>query len=821
MLGEAEQKKWERDMTALGIARFREQERKAKEHERFTGTSAGARLVRVYLSQVSAEIAERVNAPARGRKGPQRMHMKLLKGLDFDKLAMFTLYRVIECVYKPATLTRVAASIGVMVEDELRFSQFEIELPEYYNAVIRDLDARNSVQYRHRHRVLVNTMNSKGVEWHSWTNATHIGVGLILLSAAEASSDLIQRVRRGKNVVIEPTREVLDWIEKHDESIEVMLPDRMPCVRPPEDWTTWKDGGFLTKRLRGLTPLVKTRSGQQRDTQEPLLDTADMPEVFRSVNALQRTSWSINRGILDVAREIWDRGLDLGIPRSQPYEIPPAPIGKDQNPRDLHGDARQRFEAWKAEARVLHGLETERKAAIMSTTRAIRMASRMEHLDLLWIVYQLDFRGRAYTTANGVSPQGGDLSRALLHFGEAKPLGDRGWYWFRVHGANKYGYDKVHYDDRVKWVQNRADAFVAAGVDPLGNADVWKDADKPFQFLAWCMEFAAAVRTEGGPARFKSRLPVALDGSCNGLQHFSAMLRDPVGGKSVNLLPGDKPADIYRDVADVATARLQEILTNPAHEHYALAANWMELFRQVSDGTMGRKVAKKPVMTLPYGSTLQTCTQSVHGWFLEQRMDFFPKNTAFRHSIFLAKVLWDSIGAVVIAARAGMNWLQQCARVLAGANEPVIYHNPLGFPMVQFAPRTENIRIDAQIGGRLTLQLRKELPGLDTHKAALGVSPNLVHTIDACHMHKVVAEGARRGITHFAMIHDDFGVHACHADEWHKIIREQFIQLHTEHDVLADFKEQQEQRTGLVLPPLPEQGNLDIHEVSKSLFFFG
>ena len=107
------------------------------------------------------------------------------------------------------------------------------------------------------------------------------------------------------------------------------------------------------------------------------------------------------------------------------------------------------------------------------------------------------------------------------------------------------------------------------------------------------------------------------------------------------------------------------------------------------------------------------------------------------------------------------------------------------------------------------------------YKASSGSSPNLVHTIDAAHMHMVVAEGARRGFTHFAMIHDDFGVHACHIDEWHEIIREQFIKLHTEHNVLQEFKDQQESRTGVELPPVPDRGDLEIYEVSKSLFFFG
>jgi len=141
--------------------------------------------------------------------------------------------------------------------------------------------------------------------------------------------------------------------------------------------------------------------------------------------------------------------------------------------------------------------------------------------------------------------------------------------------------------------------------------------------------------------------------------------------------------------------------------------------------------------------------------------------------------------------------------------------------MVQFAPNTEENRIQAQIGGRVRLTIRTELPGVNQYKAASGSSPNLVHSVDAAHMHMVVAEGARQGLTHFAMIHDDFGVHARYVDQWHSIIRDQFIKLHSETDVLAEFKLQQEERTGIALPDLPERGNLDLESVRKSLFFFG
>lgn len=68
----------------------------------------------------------------------------------------------------------------------------------------------------------------------------------------------------------------------------------------------------------------------------------------------------------------------------------------------------------------------------------------------------------------------------------------------------------------------------------------WQSAEKPWETLAACTEVRDALAT-GNPAEFVSRLPVQIDGSCNGLQHYAALSRDLEGGTSVNLMPCDRP----------------------------------------------------------------------------------------------------------------------------------------------------------------------------------------------------------------------------------------------------------------------------------------
>ena len=80
----------------------------------------------------------------------------------------------------------------------------------------------------------------------------------------------------------------------------------------------------------------------------------------------------------------------------------------------------------------------------------------------------------------------------------------------------------------------------SASESTLARRRWWQSADAPWQCLAACMEVRDALAS-GDPAAFRSRLPVQMDGSCNGLQHYAALSRDAPGAHAVNLLPVDRP----------------------------------------------------------------------------------------------------------------------------------------------------------------------------------------------------------------------------------------------------------------------------------------
>lgn len=177
----------------------------------------------------------------------------------------------------------------------------------------------------------------------------------------------------------------------------------------------------------------------------------------------------------------------------------------------------------------------------------------------------MDFRGRAYPIPPHLSHIGDDLSRGLLLFQEAKPLGDRGLRWLKIHLANLFGYDKANFDERVGWVEEHLPDIYDSAEKPLEvsfwlsdfltrpkniaqGRRWWLKADDPWQFLATSMELRNALESDD-PTAYLSSLPIHQDGTCNGLQHYAALGGDDNGARQVNLAAADRPSDVYTHVS--------------------------------------------------------------------------------------------------------------------------------------------------------------------------------------------------------------------------------------------------------------------------------
>lgn len=126
--------------------------------------------------------------------------------------------------------------------------------------------------------------------------------------------------------------------------------------------------------------------------------------------------------------------------------------------------------------------------------------------------------------------------------------------------------------------------------NPLTGDRWWTTADKPWQALATCFELNEVMKMDN-PEEFISHQPVHQDGTCNGLQHYAALGGDVEGATQVNLVPSDKPQDVYAHVARLVQKRLE------------IAAEKGDENAKILKDKITRKVVKQTVMTNVYGVT--------------------------------------------------------------------------------------------------------------------------------------------------------------------------------------------------------------------------
>ncbi|MGX9244285.1 DNA-directed RNA polymerase, partial [Pantoea dispersa] len=236
------------------------------------------------------------------------------------------------------------------------------------------------------------------------------------------------------------------------------------------------------------------------------------------------------------------------------------------------------------------------------------------------------------------------------------------------------------------------------------------------------------------------------------IQHFSAMLRDHIGGHAVNLTPSGKVQDIYRIVSDRIEEELKVLLVNGTdnemvtHEDKKtgeiterLKLGTRELARQWLTYGMSRKVTKRSVMTLAYGSKEYGFADQVYEDIVMPAIDsgsgamFTEPSQASR---FMAKMIWEAVSVTVVAAVDAMKWLQGAAKLLAAEVKdkktgeilkpclPVHWVTPDGFPVWQEYRKKDTTRLNLMFLGSFNLQptvnkgTKKEL---DKHKQESGM----------------------------------------------------------------------------------------------------
>ena len=573
----------------------------------------------------------------------------------------------------------------------------------------------------------------------------------------------------------------------------------------------------------------------------------EFQRYLEAVNLQQAVAWRINLPLLDLARRLTAFATD---PAAREAESRAAGLDEAAGAalRDWIEEAfyKPKPAETRARRRYQRPGEVLDHPLMHSALTALQAAGDGDRARF-FLPWKADYRGRIYAETPWLTPQGGDLQRALFEFADGRPLEASGVVALRRHGANLVsrrriladlglaGRQVVTLEERERWVRDHEPEILACAAAPLAEP-FWREAaDKPMQFLAFCLAYRQWSLSPDLPVH----LPVQIDGTCNGLQHIAVLTGDADLARAVNVLPREDglPGDIYSEIATAATGTLGGIdpLLGRDTKHpegLRLADAWLA---QEPGTWLNRATAKKVIMTIPYGArensqaayVAETIADAVAdalrrdptpaqvealcAWVNADAARFkvvlrltgrlFPelRNQAFSTdpdaaeaarelqrlrtlTAFAARVIVKHLRHALSRRFPSVDgfsaWLGRQAGACAGL--PLLWPSPLGFPVCQdkFALEGRSATARLRGGQSIRVDLERLSERVEPHKQQDALLPNLIHSLDATHLAMTLVRAHEAGVPGIGSIHDCLLCHPNDADTLGRVVRERFAALY-------------------------------------------
>lgn len=801
----------------------------------YGATVEGTHIAQACYERLAEALEAKLGEPVIPSKGWDEKVHRLLKTISPHYLALYGISNALRGAIGQQSFLTLCCDTGRGINHEL----FANDLRLHDEALKEKIEKWVSEKHGNlKHRLLAARSVAKKMGFsfvNQWKPSQLAAVGCFVLDTLlETLGDLFVKTPVGDEYRIEITEGAASLASSAMKQFINANPVFLPTLVPPVPWTDWNVGGPVDPVAQKMGSVVRTRHRETVAAVKRAIKSGQMQPALDALNAVQATPWRVNAYLLHVIKECHKRGIAVeGLPQAEDYPLPSLEDGVwDQMDDDQK-------KAWRAE-----------KSGVLQANRALkadrlRYEEDMETADVLaehprfFIPHNLDWRGREYPMTN-FNFQREDRVRALFLFGDGEPIGEEGIQWLKVHVANCGDFEKVSkksYEERIKWVDDNLTAIRNCAM-PDWDADgpfdqtalqFWTKADKPFLFLAACVELTKALHY--GP-EYVCSLPTSWDGSCSGLQHLCAATRSEDGWK-VNLTDLSEPKDIYQIVADAVQAMLERSSDPLARVILGYDGN-------------RRKMFKRNVMTTFYGSKkfgmaqqhMDDLMEPLRLEVLRKKRDVHPFGSTYAEqhaaSRFLANHAADAIAQEAPLAIKAMEFLQDLAGLLAHEGKPLEWTTPVGLPWSNryHENTTERLSLWLHDGGVKVRYKPVVATGykkdIDKKRAVNGSAPNFVHALDASHLLLTVLAALREGIRHFALVHDSFGCLPSVAARFQGIIRETFVEMYEKHDVLAEVLQrakcdlsEHNSRLTEIADKLPDlRGSLNIKEVLNAKYAF-
>ena len=784
------------------------------------------RLIKDSLPNVSAALSQVVGDQSSAGAGRPFAWKQDLSSVDLDLVSYLGMTTCMDGVGMNKSMTWVLSKIGKRIELEVwakELREFDPKLSERINTKV----TKDHSSERYRLKAASAIARKGGFERAKWTDERRVKCAAPVLNAILEFSGVFEIwsiVKSAKTIrSIGLTGDASLLISELQAAEAWCSPVFSPMIVPPRNWEGLDTGAYIDDALRAQVELVRFASPWQKKYIKKR-DISNEPYV-KALNAIQATPFIINEDILEAVTWAWTEDISIpSFPRRAYIQRPEFPENWDfLDPSDK--------KLWRITARdvVVRNRQIDGARAVMM--QDLNTANSLVPFEKFYLPHNFDFRGRVYPIPHFCHHRDSHV-KAMFYFADADAVTQEDARWLAIHCANTGDFNKISkqgFAERELWTEMNRDKIISVAEDWKATVEYWTQADKPFEFLAACIEMTGYWQAEESGDVFVSGLPVALDGTNSGIQHFSALARNTEDATLVNLVPADKPQDIYQRVADEVISQLDD---DPCHE----ADQW-------KDFGISRKTVKRNVMTYGYSS-------KQYGFFEQIREDLmtpltdkvllkeldehpFGEDHGYAAAKYLSRHSWDAVNKVISSAQEGMAFFQQLCGALAHEGKHMNWITPSGFPAAQFYPSNKHKKIkiymydrEAQMPVRSQITLREQdWSRVDKRKSKTAVSPNVIHSLDSAHLLRTVLDCKNDSDDmSFFLIHDSFATTAARTQTMYETIRKTFIDIYdTENwyeNLLQQAQSQLEKPESGRVPETPQQGGLDLKQVAESKYCF-
>ncbi len=797
-MSEPSKKQLELEQSILSISAYNKQSKQNRNIEKGKESNNyyARNMIEAGLDKLTKNLKEHIKKALDGKVGVKSVsaiYLSLFPDLDVVSFIAFKV--IIDCTSQGKTTTQTALKIGQMLEDELRFTEFEKQDPKHFKAIKKHTNDTSHDGYKKR--VMVHHMNRKGHKFEPWTRANKLRVGLKLIELVSTKIQMVKlvnkRVKKITTSYLVFTEVYMKYIQQGRANRIALYPLLMPCYDKPRPWTSIHDGGFYTKRLQ--TRAIKTTD----QNLIKILQEQDLTICLRALTLASQTEWTVDKFVLDTLVYCWEEGIEVGsLINKELKELPTKPV-------DFETNEESRKE-WRYLASLIHDMNAQNKSKRYQILSMIDTAMKYVG-ESFYHIYQFDWVGRMYPVTANFNPQGNDIARGLHIFkkgGEIKTQKD--YEWLAISGANHFGLNKLSYRDRLDWSCSAGiDIAQQVYADPIANVDLWGQAKEPFQFLQWCKDWCGFQAHGYG---YISHHCCCLDGTNNGYQHIAGLTSCSDLANKVNLQYELYPQDLYKNVLDVLLLLLEQS-DNPQ------AKAWYE-----ERDKLTRAFIKKPVLMVPYNSTTYGIANYIEKYFVNQNV-FMAKN--FKNNFYLAAVIQEAVEFVTPESPQLLKHLSTIARSFNKENKPIAWHSPSGFYVQQNYYQGKTKRVTTKLSNSsIKLSINEsDSTRVDKRKQMQGFPSNYIHSLDAAHCHLSLCEAGRQGLENFCVIHDCYGSPASELERFIECVKQSFFYIYSDNNLDNLYHQAAEQLTDTKdLPPALHMGDFDITDVLTAPYIF-